>query len=104
MSLRIFSGAQRRIPVPLRVNALHLADEVVVKAFTAVFAVGDALQAGVLLQLYSMADVLVLVPTQLGKRNLFLDPADALVKQGLGAKQAADVVGAERGFCPGGHE
>jgi hypothetical protein len=62
-----------------------------------VLAVGDALQAEILLEADDVADRAVLDLAQLRARDLALALALARVEQLLGAQEAADVIGAERG-------
>ncbi len=85
----------------LRLVHLHIGDlqqEIDLPGLAVVFAVGDRLQAEILLQLDHVADGVVLDGGQGGLVDLAGRLSDAGVKKRLRAKQAADVVGAKRRF------
>ena len=89
----------------MRLDALEALEEIDVKVGAAELAVGHSLQAHVLLRMHDLADAFVLDRVQVGRREPARGEALTRVSQSLGAKKAADVVGAERrtahGFLPG---
>ena len=77
-------------------HALEALEEIDVKVGAAELAVGDPLQADVLLSMHDLADAFVLDRVQVGRREPARGEALTRFSQSLGAKKAADVVGAER--------
>src|SRR5467141_961589 len=96
---RLFAGAMEGgEPVLGQLDAVEAVDEVDVPPVAAELAVGDRLQADVLLQLDGFLDALVFHGTQRRMIDLALPVPGARGMECLRAQQAADVVGAERGF------
>jgi len=80
-----------------RHHALELLEEIDVEIGAAELAVGDALQAPVLLELDDVADRLVLDRAQLGAADrVLLEMLVARLEQLFRAQEAAYVIGAER--------
>ncbi len=84
-------------------DAAELLQEVDVEVGPAEFAVSDALQAHVLLELHDLGDGLVFHLAQLLGGDLALGLLLAGFQQVLGAQEAADVVGTERRGGADGH-
>src|SRR3989442_12030903 len=96
---RLLAGAMEGGELVLgQLDAVEAVDEVDVPPVAAELAVGDRLQADVLLQLDDAPDVLVLGLAQLFSRDFAFFPLRADLVQFTRAQQAADMVGAERGF------
>ena len=77
-------------------DALEPLEEIDVKEGAAELAVGDPLQAHVLLGVHDLADAFVLDRVQVGRREAARGETLARFPEPLRAKKAADVVGAER--------
>ena len=77
-------------------DAFEPLEEIDVKEGAAELAVGDPLQAHVLLGVHDFADALVLDRVQVGRREAARGETLARFPEPLRAKKAADVVGAER--------
>ena len=84
-------------------DAFQHAVEIIVPERAAVFAVGDGVQADVFLLLDDLDDLRVLNLFQLIIGDLALLVLGARFVNGLGAQNAADMVGAEWRFCSLGH-
>ncbi len=80
----------------VRLDAAELLEEVDVEIGAAEFAVGDRLQAGVLLHLHDLGDRAILDRAQLRRRDLAARLLLARLEQVFRAQEAADVIGAER--------
>jgi hypothetical protein len=80
----------------VRLDPAQLLKEVDVEIGAAEFAVGDRLQADILLELDDLGDCLVLDLAQLGGAELALGLLVARLEQVLGAQETADMIGAER--------
>ena len=96
---RITGGASSSVPSGLLdrdrdvgLDAAELLEEVDVEVGAAELAVGDALEAHVLLELHDLGDRLVFDLAQLLGRDLALGLLLARLQQVLGAQEAADVV------------
>src|SRR6266699_1057789 len=99
---RLLVGAlERGEPVDGQIDAVEAVNEVDVPPVAAELAVGDRLQADVLLQLDGVLDAFVLHGAQRRTVDLALLVSGARGMECLRAQQAADVVGAERGFHEG---
>ena len=89
-------------------DAFEPLEEIDVKEGAAELAVGDALQAHVLLGVHDFADAFVLDRVQVGRREAARGETLARFPEPLRAKKAADVVGAERrtghGLLPQRHD
>ncbi len=77
-------------------DAAELLEEVDVEIRAAELAVGDRLQAGVLLHLHDLGDRAILDRPQVRRRDLAARLPVARLQQVLRAQEAADVIGAER--------
>ncbi len=87
-----------RVAFALQLDPVEARDEVDVPPVAAELAVGDGRQAEVLLQLHHLADQAVFGFLQLFRISLARPHLFTEVMQLMWTEQAADVVGAERGF------
>ena len=77
-------------------DAFQALEEIDVKKGAAELAVGDPLQAHVLLRAHDLADALVLDRVKIARRQSAAGEPLARLSQTLGPKITADMVGAER--------
>jgi len=77
-------------------DSVELFKEVDMKIGAAKLAVGDPLEADVLLGAYDLADAGVFDRPQFGGRQSLGEERFARIPQALGSKEAADMIGAER--------
>src|SRR2546426_8981516 len=100
---RLLAGAMEGGELVLgQLDAVEAVDEVDVPPVATELAVGDRLQADVFLQLDGLPDAFVFHGAQRRTVDLALLVPGARGMECLRAQQAADVVGAERGFHEGG--
>ncbi len=84
-------------------HSLELLEEIDVEVRAPVFAVGNAGKTRVFLEANDIADGGILDLAQLGATDFVLADAFPRLKQGRGAQETADVIGAKRWFGAYGH-
>ncbi len=89
----------QRIVAFLEFDAADLGEKIEMPVVATQFAVGDAFEAGVFLQLHNFADAVVLDLAQLFGGDVLAHTLHARVQQTCWTQQAADMIGPEWALC-----